>query len=69
VNSFAADGFKALDEKNGGEATPRGLVGDVPLVVLDADRRVVACLRDLRKKGLVKRTRPPGSLGLWEIIA
>ena len=30
-------------------------------------RRVGACLRNLRKKGLVKMTRPPGSLGLWEI--
>jgi hypothetical protein len=30
-------------------------------------RRVGACLRNLRKKEFVKMTRPPGSLGLWEI--
>jgi hypothetical protein len=30
-------------------------------------RRVGACLRTLRKKKLVVMTRPPGSLGLWEI--
>jgi hypothetical protein len=56
-------------------------VADLALVVLEGrglslddkpflrvlTRRVDACLRNLRKKGLVKRTRPPGSLGLWEI--
>ena len=26
-------------------------------------------LRNLRNKGLVKMTRPPGSLGLWQIAA
>jgi hypothetical protein len=30
-------------------------------------KRVGACLRNLRKKGLVEMTRPPGSLGLWAI--
>jgi hypothetical protein len=30
-------------------------------------RRVGACLRHLRKKGLVTMTRRPGGLGLWEI--
>lgn len=30
-------------------------------------RRVGACLRNLRTKKLVVMTRPPGSLGLWEI--
>ena|ERR1700730_7278337 len=30
-------------------------------------RRVGACLRNLRKKNLVRMTRPPGSLGLWQI--
>jgi hypothetical protein len=30
-------------------------------------RRVGACLRNLRKKKLVMMTRPPGSLGLWQI--
>lgn len=30
-------------------------------------RRVGACLRNLRKKKLVAMTRPPGSLGLWQI--
>jgi hypothetical protein len=56
-------------------------VADLALVVLEGRglslddkpflrvlvRRVDACLRNLRKKGLVKRTRPPGSLGLWQI--
>ncbi len=30
-------------------------------------RRVGACLRNLRKKNLVVMTRPPGSLGHWDI--
>jgi hypothetical protein len=30
-------------------------------------RRVGACLRKLRKKNLVIMTRPPGSLGHWDI--
>lgn len=59
------------------------LVADLSLVVLEGrglslddkpflrvlQKRVDACLRNLRKKGLVKRTRPHGSLGLWEISA
>jgi hypothetical protein len=46
----------------------RGLsLDDKPFLVV-LKRRVDACLRTLRKKGLVKTTRPPGSLGHWEII-
>jgi hypothetical protein len=46
----------------------RGLsVDDKPFLVV-LKRRVDACLRTLRKKGLVKTTRPAGSLGLWEIV-
>lgn len=45
----------------------RGLsLDDKPFFVV-LKRRVDACLRTLRKKGLVKMTRPPGSLGLWEV--
>jgi hypothetical protein len=45
----------------------RGLsLDDKPFLVV-LKRRVDACLRTLRKKGLVNMTRPPGSLGLWEI--
>jgi hypothetical protein len=45
----------------------RGLsMDDKPFLVV-LKRRVDACLRTLRKKGLVKTMRPPGSLGLWEI--
>jgi hypothetical protein len=56
-------------------------VADLALIVLEGrglslddkpflrvlQKRVDACLRNLRKRGLVKRTRPPGSLGLWQI--
>jgi hypothetical protein len=57
------------------------LVADLSLIVLEGrglslddkpflrvlQKRVDACLRNLRKKGLVKRTQPHGSLGLWQI--
>jgi hypothetical protein len=39
---------------------------DKPFMII-LRRRVDACLRSLRKKGLVKSTRPSGSLMLWEI--
>jgi hypothetical protein len=45
----------------------RGLNPDDKPFMRVLSRRVGACLRNLRKKGLVKMTRPPGSLGLWEI--
>ena len=48
--------------------TGRGLSPDDKPFMRVLSRRVGACLRNLRKKGLVKMTRPPGSLGLWEII-
>lgn len=65
--------------RKSGKPTP---VSDLTLVVaagrgIDPDdkpfmrvlcRRVGACLRNLRKKNLVRMTRPPGSLGLWEIM-
>jgi hypothetical protein len=45
----------------------RGLSPDDKPFLRVLTRRVDARLRNLRKKGLVKRTRPPGSLGLWQI--
>lgn len=45
----------------------RGLTADDKPFLRVLSRRVGACLRNLRKKGLVKMTRPPGSLGLWQI--
>jgi hypothetical protein len=47
--------------------TGRGLSPDDKPFMRVLSRRVGACLRNLRKKGLVRITRPPGSLGLWEI--
>jgi hypothetical protein len=48
--------------------TERGLSPDDKPFMRVLSRRIGACLRNLRKKGLVKMTRPPGSLGLREII-
>ena len=45
----------------------RGLSLEDKLFLRVLTRCVDACLRNLRKKGLVKMTRPPGSLGPWEI--
>jgi hypothetical protein len=45
----------------------RGLNPDDKPFVRVLSRRVGACLRNLRKKKLVRITRAPGSLGLWEI--
>jgi hypothetical protein len=49
--------------------TERGLSPDDKPFLAVLRRRVDACLRNLRKKGLAKMTRPPGSLGLWEIAS
>jgi hypothetical protein len=39
---------------------------DKPFMII-LRRRVDACLRNLRKRGLVRSARPSGSLTLWEI--
>jgi hypothetical protein len=39
VDCLATDGFHALNEENGPEATSPDLVRNVPLIVLDADGR------------------------------
>lgn len=46
----------------------RGLNADDKPFMRILSRRVGACLRHLRKKGLIVMTRPPGSLGIWEIV-
>jgi hypothetical protein len=46
----------------------RGLNPDDKPFMRVLSRRVGACLRNLRKKKLVTMTRPPGSLGHWDII-
>jgi len=48
-------------------AAGRGINPDDKPFMRVLARRVGACLRNLRKRGLVKMTRPAGSLGLWEI--
>ena len=48
-------------------AAGRGINPDDKLFMRVLSRRVGACLRNLRKKKLVAMTRPPGSLGLWQI--
>jgi hypothetical protein len=48
-------------------AAGRGITSDDKSLMRTLSRRVGACLRNLRKKNLVLMTRPPGSLGLWEI--
>jgi hypothetical protein len=48
-------------------AAGRGINPDDKPFMRVLSRRVGACLRNLRKKGLVRLMRPPGSLGLWEI--
>jgi hypothetical protein len=50
-------------------AAGRGINPDDKPFMRTLSRRVGACLRNLRKKKLVTMTRPPGSLGLWEITA
>jgi hypothetical protein len=36
VNRLAPDSFQALDEKDGREASPRNLVRDIAVILLDA---------------------------------
>lgn len=48
-------------------AAGRGINSDDKPFMRVLSRRVGACLRNLRKKKLVQMTRPPGSLGLWQI--
>ena len=48
-------------------AAGRGINSDDKPFMRTLSRRVGACLRNLRKKNLVLMTRPPGSLGLWDI--
>lgn len=48
-------------------AAGRGINPDEKPFMRVLSRRVGACLRNLRKKKLVQMTRPPGSLGLWQI--
>ena len=47
--------------------TGRGLSPDDKPFVRVLSRRVGACLRNLRKKGLVRLTRQIGRAGLWEL--
>jgi hypothetical protein len=49
-------------------AAGRGINPDDKPFMRVLSRRVGACLRNLRKKKLVAMTRPPGSLGLWQIV-
>ncbi|HEY7246956.1 MAG TPA: hypothetical protein VH678_24040 [Xanthobacteraceae bacterium] len=49
-------------------AAGRGINPDDKPFMRVLSRRVGACLRNLRNKGLIKMTRPHGSLGHWEII-
>jgi len=48
-------------------AAGRGINPDDKPFMRVLSRRVGACLRNLRKKKLVAMSRPPGSLGLWQI--
>lgn len=48
-------------------AAGRGISTDDKPFMIILRRRVDACLRNLRKRGIVKSSRPSGSLTLWEI--
>jgi hypothetical protein len=48
-------------------AAGRGINTDDKPFMIILRRRVDACLRNLRKRGVVKSSRPSGSLTLWEI--
>jgi hypothetical protein len=48
-------------------AAGRGITTDDKPFMIILRRRVDACLRNLRKRGTVRSTRPSGSLMLWEI--
>ena len=50
-------------------AAGRGINPDDKPFMRTLSQRVGACLRNLRKRNLVQMTRPPGSLGLWEIAS
>lgn len=48
-------------------AAARGINTDDKPFMIILRRRVDACLRNLRKRGTVRSTRPSGSLTLWQI--
>lgn len=48
-------------------AAGRGINTDDKPFMIILRRRVDACLRNLRKRGTVRSSRPSGSLTLWEI--
>ncbi|HUZ31115.1 MAG TPA: hypothetical protein VMV19_03250 [Xanthobacteraceae bacterium] len=48
-------------------AASRGITTDDKPFMIILRRRVDACLRNLRKRGTVRSSRPSGSLMLWEI--
>ena len=50
-------------------AAGRGINPDDKPFMRVLSRRVGACLRNLRRRKLVMMTRPPGSLGLWQIAS
>ncbi len=49
--------------------TGRGLTADDKPFMRVLGRRVGACLRHLRKKGLVRLKRGDGHIGTWEIVS
>ena len=49
-------------------ATGRGLGDEDKVFLRVLAKRVGACLRNLKKKGLVRMTREIGHVGLWEIV-
>lgn len=49
-------------------ALGRGLSGEDKPFLRVLSRRVGACLRNLRKKGLIRMTREIGQAGLWEVV-
>jgi hypothetical protein len=49
-------------------AAGRGINTDDKPFMIILRRRVDACLRNLRKRGIARSTRPSGSLTLWEIV-
>ena len=49
-------------------AAGRGITTDDKPFMIILRRRVDACLRNLRKRGVVRSSRPSGSLTLWEIV-
>jgi hypothetical protein len=49
-------------------AAGRGINTDDKGFMIVLRRRVDACLRNLRKRGVVRSSRPSGSLTLWEVV-